>query len=96
MFLVYPKKKKKPEESVRLKNIIYGLQDWILLKKSEKIIGKDAIYAKLENLLGKKEDMKFVPEREVELFHSLEYHSYMELREWIISKLIEEEKDCIF
>ena len=96
MFLVYPGKNKKPEESVRLKNIIYGLQDWILLKKSEKIIGKDAIYAKLENLLGKKEDMKFVPEREVELFHSLEYHSYMELREWIISKLIEEEKDCIF
>lgn len=87
MFLVYPGKNGKPMESIRLKNIVYGIQDWILLKSSEEIIGKDIILERVEKLLGEKSAMKFVPEREVELNHSLDYSGYMEMRNWMISKL---------
>ncbi|MGO1469364.1 MULTISPECIES: DUF4091 domain-containing protein [Bacillota] len=87
MYFVYPGKNGKPMESIRLKNLIYGIQDWMILKLAEKNIGRETILEEVEKLLGNKEDMKFVPEREVEMFHSLDYLSYIKIRDWLIDNL---------
>lgn len=90
MYFVYPGKNGKPIESLRLKNMVYGIQDWMLLKESEKVLGGTSITQKLEQLLGNKNDMKFIPERDVEMNYSLDYQQYMQLRDWLIMNLSRE------
>ncbi len=45
------------------------------------------IAEKIEGLLGKKSDMKFLPERDVEMNYSLNYDEYIKLRDWLITSL---------
>lgn len=87
MFLVYPSPNQRPLESIRLKNFIYGLQDYLLLKKGEKILGKQETIDMLKPLIGEMAEMKFIPEREVELQYSIAHHDYINMREKIIMEI---------
>ncbi len=87
MFIVYPGKNGKPMESIRLKNIIHGIQDWLLLKAIEDRIDKETVFQRLEQLLGNKDSMRFLGDEGVELNHSFDYNDYLEMRNWMISKI---------
>lgn len=84
MFLVYPGKNRSPLSSLRLKNILYGIQDYLFLKKMETVCSKAELHRMLSQLLGKKEEMRFFPPREVKLNHSLDYESYQRLKQTLI------------
>lgn len=89
MFLVYPGKHLKPLESLRLKNILYGLQDYLLFKSVEEVLGRDVIVAEMEALFGKKDEMKYVEPREIEIEHCIEEDRYLLLRENLLQKAIQ-------
>lgn len=84
MFLVYPGKNLSPLSSLRLKNILYGIQDYLFLQKMETVYTKAELQQMLSSLLGKKEEMRFFPPREVKLNHSLDYESYQKLKRSLI------------
>ena len=54
MFLVYPGKDMKPMDSVRCRNLLFGIQDFEILKSMEAKLGKEVINKEIERLLGKK------------------------------------------
>lgn len=89
MFLVYPGKDLKPMSSVRVKNLLFGIQDFNIFKELEDHgISKDELMKEMEPLLGKKEEMKFVPERNVRLNYSLSLNNYNKLRNSLIKKYL--------
>lgn len=89
MFFVYPGKDLKPMSSVRWENFRFGIQDFNILKEIQKSgISKLEIMNEMENLLGKKEEMKYVPERSVILNYSKDHSSYMKLRNYLIKKFL--------
>lgn len=87
MFLVYPGKQGKPLCSLRLKNILHGIQDYMFLKAVQDKIGRDALLQKLALLLGSKDRMQFIPEREVFLEHDLSIFSYQKLKKELLQTL---------
>ncbi len=89
MFFVYPGKNGYPLESIRMKNFLYGLQDFYLLKEAENSINADRIRSGLKEILGKKEEMNYINALEVELHYSLEYEKYMNFRNSLIEKIAE-------
>lgn len=89
MFFVYPGRSGAPLPSIRLKNLIYGLQDYIFLREAEKILSKEQITEALQAVLGKKEEMRFVPDREILLHHSLDPADYLLCKEQLWSKMRE-------
>lgn len=87
MFFVYPGKDLKPMSSVRVKNLLFGIQDFNIFKEIEKLgVSKDELMKELEKLLGKKDEMKFVPERSVKLNYSLNHQDYVKLRNSLIKR----------
>lgn len=84
MFFVYPGKDMKPMDSVRVRNLLFGIQDFIIFNDIEKNLSKDDILSKLENLLGKKEEMKFLGDREVFMDYSLDYDKYLKLKKELL------------
>lgn len=86
MFLVYPGKNHTPLSSLRLKNILYGIQDYLFLKGMEQRWGKEKILSCLEELLGAKEEMSFVPPRSVDLHHSLDSEDYMTVKRSLLGE----------
>ena len=89
MFFVYPGKDLKPMSSVRWENFRFGIQDFNIFKEIQKRgISKSEIVKEIEVLLGKKEDMKYIPERSVSLKYSKEYNRYIELRNSLIKKFL--------
>lgn len=89
MFFVYPGKDLKPIGSVREKNFLFGIQDFNIFKEIEKTsIPKAALITEMEALLGKKEQMEFVPERSVKMSYSLDPSSYQQFRNNLIKKYL--------
>ncbi len=89
MFLIYPGKDLKPMSSVRLKNFLFGIQDFNIFKEIEKMgISKDELMKELASLLGKKEEMEFIPERNVKLSYSLDQQDYIKLRNSLIKRYL--------
>lgn len=89
MFFVYPGKDLKPISSVRVKNLLFGIQDFNIFKEIEnKGISKCELMKEMENLLGKKEEMEFIPERNVKLSYSLNNQEYANLRNSLIKKYL--------
>ena len=89
MFFVYPGKDLKPMSSVRWENFRFGLQDFNIFKEIEKCgISKEELMKEMEILLGNKEEMKFIQERNVKLSYSKEYSRYMNLRNSLIEKFL--------
>ena len=86
MFLVYPGKDLKPMDSVRSKNLLFGIQDFNIFKDIESKLENKNINNEIEKLIGKKSEMKFIGERAVQMNYSLQTERYMMLR----SKLIRE------
>lgn len=80
MFFVYPGKRFRPLSSLRSKNLMYGIQDYLFLKSMEKELGRDFLMEKISFLSGKKEEMRYLAPREVEMDHSLSYESYQNLK----------------
>lgn len=89
MFFVYPGRNGKPLESLRLKNLLYGLQDYSLLKEAEKIKGRNYLERMLSKALGDKDQMTFVPDREVTLHHSLDANVYHNVKKELISVILQ-------
>ncbi|MEG2984921.1 MAG: GNAT family N-acetyltransferase [Peptostreptococcaceae bacterium] len=87
MFLVYPGKDMKPMDSVRCKNLLFGIQDFNILKDMESKLDKIVINKEIENLLGKKSEMKFLGSRDIEMEYSLNYEDYMDLRKKLIKMI---------
>lgn len=87
MFLVYPGKDMKPMDSVRCKNLLFGIQDFIILKDIESKLGRENINIELEKLLGKKYEMKFLGERDIKMNYSLNYEDYLNIRNILIRKV---------
>lgn len=89
MFLVYPGKDLRPMSSVREKNFIFGIQDFNLFKEIQKSgVSKQELMKEMEELLGKKEEMEYIPERNVKLSYSKEYSRYIELRNGLIKRFL--------
>ena len=89
MFFVYPGKDLKPMSSVREKNFLFGIQDFNLLKEVQRHGAlKEEIIKEMATLLGKKEDMDYVPERSVNLTYSKEYSKYITLRNTLIKRFL--------
>nr|WP_307989687.1 DUF4091 domain-containing protein [uncultured Niameybacter sp.] len=89
MFFVYPGKDLKPMSSVREKNFLFGIQDFNLLKEVQRHGAlKEEIIKEMATLLGKKEDMHYVPERSVNLTYSKEYSKYITLRNTLIKRFL--------
>ena len=89
MFFVYPGKDLKPMSSVRWENFKFGIQDFNIFKEIQKSgVSKIEIINEMEKLLGKKEKMRYIPERSVKLNYSKEYSRYIEVRNSLIKKLI--------
>ncbi|QZY54933.1 DUF4091 domain-containing protein [Crassaminicella profunda] len=86
MFFVYPGKDLKPMQSVRLKNFLFGIQDFNLFKEIEESGKMQEVFNQMEKLLGKKKEMVFVPERSVKMEYSLESEKYDDLRNDLIQK----------
>ncbi|MDO4754256.1 MAG: cobalamin-dependent protein [Bacillota bacterium] len=101
MFFVYPGKNMRPAESLRLKNLLYGVQDYLLLKSLEDVLGREAVVRELEPLLGARREMRYLEPREVELHHSVEESAYLEVRERLMDKaeryrdVLRKISDCI-
>lgn len=87
MFFVYPGKDGAPLPSLRLKNLIFGIQDYILLGDFEEMHGRENLEQKLAALLGKKSDMEFIPEREIKLQHQLDWEGYEQFKQEIFSTM---------
>ncbi|MCT4585899.1 MAG: DUF4091 domain-containing protein [Peptostreptococcaceae bacterium] len=80
MFFVYPGKNLKPVSSLRLENLRYGIQDYLILKKLQDDIGKENLYQKLEELLSKKQSMTYdMKNSDVNIDYSLDYDEYMDI-----------------
>jgi hypothetical protein len=86
MFLVYPGKDLKPMDSVRCKNLLFGIQDFIIFKDIESKLSQEKINNELEKVLGKKSQMKFLGERNIKMDYSLEHKDYIKLRNNLIKK----------
>ncbi len=84
MFFVYPGRDMKPVRSIRWENLRFGLQDNILLKMAEEAAGSQRVHEMLEEVLGRREDMRTTGEFSVELTYSTEYEEYMLIRDRII------------
>lgn len=97
MFLVYPGKNHAPLPSLRLKNILYGIQDYLFLKAMEDRYGREKIFPGLEKLLGAKEEMSFVPPRSVDLHHSLDPKDYSEFKRGLMGEdsILGRISDCV-
>lgn len=83
MFFVYPGKDMTPVSSQRLKNLHFGIQDYEFLNMLERELSserKNDFYQSLEELLGKKLDIK-VDELEVDMDYSLIYDHYRLFKE---------------
>lgn len=91
MFFVYPGKHGKPLSSLRLKNMLYGIQDYMFLRAAEEMLGSEAIENDLAPLLGHKDRMKFIPEREIFLEHDLELSHYEQLKKELLQKMFRKE-----
>lgn len=87
MFFVYPGENMKPMDSVRVRNFLFGIQDFMILKDAQSKMSREEIINSLEDLLGKKEDMKFLGEREIFMNYSLDYDNYANILENIVSKM---------
>lgn len=94
MFFVYPGKDLKPMPSVRLKNLIFGIQDFNTFKEIErKGLSAEKIHEQMAVLLGERDQVKFVPERNVEMNYQLDAEAYLELRNRLIKDyLLKEER----
>ncbi len=92
MFFVYPSKNGAPLSSLRLKNMLFGLQDFILLEKAKNAFGREWLEGKLSTLFGEKSEIKFVPEREISMSHSLEWKDYANFKDEIVQKLLTRQK----
>lgn len=89
MFFVYPGKDLKPMNSVRLENFVFGIQDFNIFKKIEKKgISKEELIEKMERVLGSKDEMKFIPERNIEMNYSLDYNDYIEFKNNLVKKYL--------
>lgn len=87
MFLVYPGKDMKPMDSVRCRNLLFGIQDFEILKSMEAKLGKEVINKEIERLLGKKSKMKFLDERDIKMNYSISHEEYMTLRKNLINRV---------
>lgn len=85
MFLVYPGKDMKPMDSVRCKNLLFGIQDFNILKAMESKLSKEIINKEIESLLGKKSEMKFLGGRDIEMNYSIKHEDYITLRKNLIN-----------
>lgn len=89
MFFVYPGKGLKPMKSVRERNFLFGIQDYNLFRDIEKsVVSRQQLMKDMEGLLGKKDEMKFIPERRVKLNFSLNHEEYMKLRTNLIKRYL--------
>lgn len=88
MFLVYPGKDMKPMDSVRSKNLLFGIQDFNIFKDIEGKLGSKNINDEIEKLIGKKSEMKFVGERSVQMNYSLDSEKYTSLRNELLEKYL--------
>lgn len=88
MFFVYPGKNMKPISSVRWENLKFGIQDYMILKIMEqKGLNSDYIRNQLGSLLGNKEDMKCIENRQIDFNYSLDGENYINLRNNLIKSL---------
>lgn len=87
MFLVYPGKDMKPMDSIRCRNLLFGIQDFNILKDMEDKLGKEEVYKEIENLLGKKSEMKFLGERKIKMNYSISHEKYIKLRKNLINRV---------
>ncbi|SHE39440.1 DUF4091 domain-containing protein [Clostridium fallax] len=88
MFFVYPGKNMKPISSVRWENLKFGIQDYMILKIMEqKGLNSDYIRNQLGSLLGNKEDMKCLENRQIDFNYSLDGENYINLRNNLIKSL---------
>lgn len=76
MFFVYPGKDGYPLASLRLKNLLYGIQDYVFLKEMAERLDPVVLSECLEKLLGNKAAMTFIPPREISLTHQLDHRPY--------------------
>ena len=89
MFFVYPGKDLKPMSSVRWENFMFGIQDFNIFKEIQKSgVSKQELMNEMESLLGKKEEMKYVQDRNIKLSYSKKYSRYVELRNYLIKKFL--------
>ena len=89
MLLVYPGKDLKPMSSVREKNLLYGIQDFHIFKELEENgISNDRLVEEMALLLGKKEKMEFILDRNVKLNHSLKSSDYIKFRNDLIENIL--------
>jgi hypothetical protein len=59
MFFVYPGKSGRPEYSLRFKQLIYGINDFNMLKAFEKQIGRDKLLKVIQQLTGDVTNIQF-------------------------------------
>ena len=75
--------------SVRLKNFMFGIQDFNIFKEIQKSgVQKNELMNEMERLLGKKEEMKYIPDRNIKLSYCKEYSTYIELRNSLVKKFL--------
>ncbi len=87
MFFVYPGKDMKPVRSIRWENLRFGIQDYNLFKQIEQLgIDRQNIAEKIEVLLGKKEKMKYIGERQVQMSYSVDGNDYLNMRQQMLTE----------
>lgn len=59
MYFVYPGKDGHPDESLRFRQLVYGIQDFNFLKYCEQTLSKDLIINIIKKVTGNIEDLKY-------------------------------------
>lgn len=72
MFFVYPNRMGKPDFSLRFKHMVYGINEYNVLKAFEKKLGRDKIAAILKTIIGDINKMSYDEETD------LIYHDYID------------------
>ncbi len=62
------------------------------MEKAKTTFGREWLEGKLSTLFGEKNEIKFVPEREISMSHSLEWKDYANFKDEIIRKLLTRQK----
>ena len=89
MFFVYPGKDMKPVRSVRWENLRFGIQDYNLFLKLEKIgVNREKILNNIEEVFSSKDNMKYLGDRKVEMNYSLNGNDYFKIRNNIHESII--------
>lgn len=85
MHFLYPGRDGKPLESLRLKNIVYGIQDWIVLSAAEENMDREDLEEAVRKLMDIKKD---VPVSEYGTHkYTVDYRSYMEFRKTLFKNM---------